>query len=158
MQLTQISTGLLFAAAALGAIVSVDVGEDGFVYDPDTITAAPGDQVQFTFYPQNHSVIQAAFDSPCNPMSGGIFSGFVPVDSGKSSQVFAVDIKDTKPIWLYCGQVQHCESGMVAVINPPSGVNNLGTFKSNAKNAKASVPSSGISGGSFISPGSGNSI
>ncbi|KAI9772615.1 MAG: hypothetical protein M1839_002428 [Geoglossum umbratile] len=157
MQLTTILTGSLFATAAFGAIVSVDVGENGLVYTPDTITAAMGDQVQFTFYPQNHSVIQAAFSSPCNPLAGGIFSGFVPVSSGQSSQVFAVDITNTNPIWLYCGQVQHCESGMVAVINPPSGANTLDAFKANAKGAKGSTPSGGVSGGSFISPGSGSS-
>ena len=57
MQLTPILTSSLFAAAAFGAIVSVDVGEDGFVFNPDTIAAAPGDQVQFTFYPQVSCVV-----------------------------------------------------------------------------------------------------
>jgi len=157
MQLTTILTGSLLATAAFGAIISVDVGEDGLVFTPDSITAAVGDKVQFAFYPQNHSVIQAAFSTPCNPLAGGIFSGFVPVSSGKSSDVFSVDITDTNPIWLYCGQVQHCESGMVAVINPPSGANTLDAFKANAKTAKGSAPSGGISGGSFVSPGSGSS-
>jgi plastocyanin len=52
MHLTRILASSLFAVVAFGAIVSVDVGEDGLVYNPDTIIAAPGDQVQFTFYPQ----------------------------------------------------------------------------------------------------------
>jgi len=60
MQFTRIFAGSLFAVAAFGAIVSVDVGEDGLTYDPDTITAAVGDQVQFTFYPQ----VRCTFHGP----------------------------------------------------------------------------------------------
>jgi hypothetical protein len=32
--------------------------------------------------------------------------------------VFTITIKDTKPIWIYCAQDKHCESGMAMVINP----------------------------------------
>lgn len=31
--------------------------------------------------------------------------------------MFNVLINDTKPIWIYCGQTNHCEKGMSMVIN-----------------------------------------
>ncbi|KAH0536386.1 hypothetical protein FGG08_006736 [Glutinoglossum americanum] len=115
-------TSSLFAAGVVGKTISVDVGKDGLVYDPDTIVAAVGDQVQFAFYPL--------------------------------SQVFAVDINDTNPVWLYCAQVGHCQAGMVAVINPPSGGDTLAAFKANAKNAMGGAVPGGVTGGSFVAPGS----
>jgi hypothetical protein len=33
--------------------------------------------------------------------------------------VFTVMVNSTDPIWFYCGQVGHCQGGMVGVINPP---------------------------------------
>jgi hypothetical protein len=46
-------TGLVLAGAGgvLGKVVSVDVGNGGLVFSPETIVAEKGDQVQFTFYP-----------------------------------------------------------------------------------------------------------
>jgi len=55
----------------------------------------------------------------CNPMSGGIYSGFVPSSSGGSSTIFTITISNTDPIWLYCSQGSHCTDGMAMVINPP---------------------------------------
>lgn len=61
-----------------GAVHTVDVGEDGFTYDPDTVTAAAGDKVEFHFYPGDHSVVQAAFENPCEPLNdSSVFSGFM---------------------------------------------------------------------------------
>jgi hypothetical protein len=35
--------------------------------------------------------------------------------------MFSVTLNDTNPHWLYCAQtaLNHCQSGMVMVINPP---------------------------------------
>lgn len=30
---------------------------------------------------------------------------------------FTIPVTDTKPIWFYCSQGKHCQSGMVGVIN-----------------------------------------
>ena len=51
MQSTSILTSILFTTAVFGKIVNVNVGKNGLAYDPNTIMAATGDQVQFTFYP-----------------------------------------------------------------------------------------------------------
>ncbi|KAJ5465219.1 uncharacterized protein N7458_000905, partial [Penicillium daleae] len=102
------------------AVHSVDVGEKGFTFSPDTLTVAPGEKVEFHFYPGDHSVAQASFDNPCHPSSNtGIWSGFQNPTSGEQKTVFTVTVNDTNPIWLYCAQVGHCQAGMVAVINPP---------------------------------------
>jgi len=31
---------------------------------------------------------------------------------------FTIEVNDTKPIWFYCSQGKHCQSGMVGAINP----------------------------------------
>ncbi|KAL8679677.1 MAG: hypothetical protein Q9224_007012 [Gallowayella concinna] len=33
---------------------------------------------------------------------------------------YTIMINDTKPIWYYCSQGDHCQDGMVGVINPPA--------------------------------------
>ncbi|KAJ5935212.1 hypothetical protein N7466_004759 [Penicillium verhagenii] len=108
------------SASSSSAVHSVDVGEDGFTFDPDTLTVSAGDKVEFHFYPGNHSVAQSSFAKPCQPLSDtSIFSGFVAPTSGESDMVFTLTVNDTDPIWLYCAQIGHCQAGMVAVINPP---------------------------------------
>src|SRR5271163_1284226 len=47
--------------------------------------------------------------------------------------VFSVQVNDTKPIWIYCGQTGHCQKGMAMVINEVSGsANNLAAYKAAA--------------------------
>jgi plastocyanin len=106
--------GLAFAANH-----DVKVGMDSTTFSPNTTTAAAGDTVTFHFYPAKHSVVQAAFASPCEPLAGGFFSGFVPTSSGESMTTFMITVNNTKPIWFYCSQAKHCQSGMVGAINAP---------------------------------------
>ena len=65
MQLTQILAlgGSLFAHAAYAAVVSIDVGEDGLVMNPNSVKANVGDVVQFSFYPPVSKVQFVARDS-----------------------------------------------------------------------------------------------
>ena len=108
-------------SAQAGTTIKVTVGADGkFAYNPNNIIATPGTQVEFDFFPKNHSVIQSSFDNPCHPLAGGgFFSGFVPTAVAPSSTTFTITVKDSSPIWIYCGQTtgNHCQSGMVAAIN-----------------------------------------
>lgn len=60
---------------SLAKVISVDVGKSGLTFSPDTITAEKGDSIEFTFYPQSHTVVESTFDKPCNYKSGGISSG-----------------------------------------------------------------------------------
>ncbi|PGH03433.1 hypothetical protein AJ80_08681 [Polytolypa hystricis UAMH7299] len=131
----------------------IQVGDGGFVFTPDTVTAAVGDKIQFVFHPMNHSVVRSTFDDPCVPTTEGtIFSGFVPVDSGTSPNVFIVTVNDTNPAWLYCSQNRdsHCQNGMVMVINPlTTGPNTLAAYKEAATKTSESISPPEIVGGEF---------
>lgn len=56
--------------AALAAMHTVEVGEDGLAFNPQTITAVAGDMVVFELYP-SHNVVQGSFSSPCQSSDSG---------------------------------------------------------------------------------------
>ena len=101
---------------------AVQVGQDGFAFTPSSMNVPVGDTVEFFFHPTGHGVAQASFDKPCHPSNGSAFwSGFMSVDSGVGANSFKLKINSSDPIWYYCPQTggNHCQSGMVGVINPP---------------------------------------
>jgi plastocyanin len=113
-----------FAGASLAKDITVGVGNanGNLIFNPNNIEAAEGDTVWFKFWPKNHSVAQATFANPCQPMENGFWSGFVPTtDNTKAAeQTYMIEITNASaPIWFYCTQGQHCQNGMVGVINPP---------------------------------------
>jgi plastocyanin len=137
------ATLLLLSYAAFAqsspAIQVVTVGEGGQLrYNPDTITAAVGSQVEFQYFGPAHSVVQADFNTPCSPFNNGagFFAGMQTTGTGPNVSVlstkatrfqsnnclqpltFTITINDTKPIWFYCAFPSHCQAGMVGVINP----------------------------------------
>ena len=73
---------------------------------------------------QNHSVAQSNFANACEPLAEssngltGFYSGFESVAAGGPTKNFAIQVVGTDPIWYYCAQAMHCQSGMVGVINP----------------------------------------
>ncbi|KAF2629335.1 Cupredoxin, partial [Macroventuria anomochaeta] len=140
----------LFAASALvGSALAVDhkvavgtkTGE--LLFKPDTITAAEGDTVTFRFWPKNHSIAQAAFNSPCTPLNNGFWSGFVPTTDTQNvaNWTFTYEVTNASaPIWFYCTQGKHCQNGMVGVINPPAtGARTLAAFKNASAEADNNV-------------------
>lgn len=69
-------------ASASSSTHTVEVGEDGLSFVPNTTTAAVGDTIVFKFYPQNHTVTQSSFEKPCEPLSStSFFSGFFATSS-----------------------------------------------------------------------------
>lgn len=72
-----------FSALSYAKSITVEVGENGLVFDPSSVTAAVGDVVQFKFY-SFHSVIQGSFNSPCSvgSVTNGFSSGNVNGKSG----------------------------------------------------------------------------
>ncbi|RHZ62998.1 hypothetical protein CDV55_104021 [Aspergillus turcosus] len=124
-----------------------------------TLSVSPGSKVEFHFFPGNHSVVQAAFSNPCHPLSqSSFFSGFVPATNGESSEVFTLTVNDTNPIWFYCGQIGHCQAGMVGVINPPSnGPDTLDAFKAAAQNAADTTVPAAVAGGTLGNPSNASS-
>jgi len=105
-----------------GAEHQVVVGGPGILqYTPDTIDATPGDVVTFVFKQKNHTVTQSTFQTPCQALSGGFDSGFVPVADNNTDGPFTIaqfSVVDTNPVWVYCRQANHCQQGMVFAINP----------------------------------------
>ena len=126
MHFPTIFTAALFSSAIYAEDHPVAVGSKSgdLVFQPDSIQAAEGDTVTFRFWPKNHSVAQAAFNSPCQPLTNGFWSGFVPTTSttAVANWTFTYEVTNASaPIWFYCTQGQHCQDGMVGVINPPYG-------------------------------------
>ncbi|KAF2786400.1 Cupredoxin [Melanomma pulvis-pyrius CBS 109.77] len=112
---------------ASAATMQVTVGANNqFTFTPNSITAQPGDTVNFNFVSQNHSVVSSNANTPCQPQQNAVFSGFQPVPSAAAAAgntpVFSMPVTDTQPMYIYCSQAQHCQQGMVMVINPPATV------------------------------------
>ncbi len=68
---------------SLAKTITIGVGEGGLVFKPESVTADVGDLLDFHFYPKNHSVVQGTFSSPCQPLAGGVYSGFMPEEAGE---------------------------------------------------------------------------
>ncbi|KAF4981974.1 hypothetical protein FZEAL_2320 [Fusarium zealandicum] len=105
-----------------GVTHSVNAGLGGLRFDPDNVVAEIGDIVEWHFLPKNHSVAQSSFGEPCEPLGDGtgFFAGFNFVTAeGQADNVFRIVVEDKMPIWYYCPQQMgnHCQSGMVGVIN-----------------------------------------
>ncbi|KFY99244.1 hypothetical protein V498_00898 [Pseudogymnoascus sp. VKM F-4517 (FW-2822)] len=145
-----------------GATVhKVLVGQTALKFTPWNLTAAVGDKVEFHFYPTTHSVAQAAFDKPCQPSSDtAFFSGGVTTQaSGKrrrqdtaagDMKIFTVTVNDTKPIWYYCAFPNHCQGGMVGVINQAAtGEKTIEAFAAAAKDVETTVAPAKVQGGTW---------
>ncbi|KAI8264470.1 hypothetical protein K4K56_005400 [Colletotrichum sp. SAR 10_98] len=142
------------SSSASGTVHVVKVGDGGLTFSPNDVKAAVGDTVEFHFYPKAHSVAQSSFDKPCEPLSNGtatgFFSGPVPVSSGEGADVFSVKVEDASPKWFYCATAQHCQGGMVGVINAPSsGGKTVDAYKEAAAKAAKNVAPASTGGGSL---------
>ncbi|KAG8964772.1 hypothetical protein FRC03_001383 [Tulasnella sp. 419] len=122
-----LATFLLYSLTSLSHAKTYDVtvgGPGKLLYDPEYVDANPGDYIRFHFQQKNHTATQSSFEEPCSPLKDywhpGFDSGFMPVaDNVKSDfPYFDIRVKDTKPIWVYCRQVNHCAQGMVFAVNP----------------------------------------
>ncbi|KAF6828254.1 extracellular serine-rich protein [Colletotrichum plurivorum] len=142
------------SGASIAGVHVVKVGDGGLTFSPNDIKAAVGDVVEFHFYPRAHSVAQSSFDKPCEPLSNGtttgFFSGPVAVSSGVGAEVFTIEVKDENPKWFYCATAQHCQGGMVGVINAPaSGARTIEQYAKAAAAAAQNVAPSSTGGGTL---------
>jgi len=132
-----------FTVPAGVQIVKVGNAAGDLTFTPSSISANVGSKVEFVFYPAAHSVAQAAFASPCQPLNDtGFFSGSIKTSEKPDTEhVFTVTVNDTKPIWFYCATPGHCQKGMVGVINAPSdGSKTFDMFKAAAVGASTVAP------------------
>jgi plastocyanin len=123
----------------------VVVGGPSLVFQPANITAQVGDTITFQFMQKNHTATQSSFANPCSPLSSGpgFDSGFMPVAAGATQfPTYTIQVNSTTPIWAYCKQANHCQSGMVFAVNAvETGQNNFENFVNNAKGASSSTNS-----------------
>ncbi|KAL8676662.1 MAG: hypothetical protein Q9186_006846 [Xanthomendoza sp. 1 TL-2023] len=94
-------------------VVKVGNKKGSLTFEPNNLQAPVGHMVQFHFYPKPIKNNNASVN--------GFFSGFMPVKPDAAMMPsYTIMINDTKPIWYYCSQGDHCQDGMVGVINPPA--------------------------------------
>ncbi|KAF5138635.1 putative GPI-anchored cupredoxin [Metarhizium anisopliae] len=152
--------GFALAASPIAAqeakTVKVEVGANGkLLYNPSNFEATVGTKIEFHYFPKNHTVTQSSFNDPCHPLEGGFFSGFVPTTESPSKTTFTIEVKDTKPIWFYCGQANHCQKGMIGAVNAPQTGNTFEAFSALAVKASNSTsPPGGPVGGVLSNGGS----
>jgi plastocyanin len=97
---------------------TVEVGKDGKLeFEPNNIDEPVGTIIDFIFHPKNHTVTQADFKAPCQPSDKGFSSGFIPVAASPSGVKFEYTVSQESPVFFYCGQGNHCQSGMVGSLN-----------------------------------------
>ncbi|KAF9653853.1 hypothetical protein BDM02DRAFT_1091735 [Thelephora ganbajun] len=124
------------------------VGGPGLLsFQPNNIVARPGDTVTFEFHQKNHTATQSTFNDPCKPLVSGFNSGFKPVGDGVTNlPTFTVPVNDTKAVWVYCAQANHCSSGMVFAINADmSGPNTFEAFRAKAMGStSSSIPPNNV--------------
>ncbi|KAK0616383.1 hypothetical protein B0T14DRAFT_523029 [Immersiella caudata] len=144
-------------ASAANGVTTIAVGKTALKMEPADVTVPAGQIIEFHFYNGAHSVAQSAFDSPCQPLNTtGFFSGSQPVTGANAgSTVFRV-VSTGQPMWYYCATGQHCQRGMVGVINKPANnaARTLQTYTAGAANAASNVAPQSVQGGTIASMGS----
>ncbi|RSL72682.1 hypothetical protein CEP54_000621 [Fusarium duplospermum] len=181
MHFLQLSLAALVGVAQALDVQVVSVGRNsatnatGLKFWPEKITAEPGTMVQFQFWAGNHTVTQSTFDDPCIPIGNvnssieGIYSGYMPVEASMAMGMiptYTIEIKDEKPLWLYCGKAKHCQGGMSMVINENTAANSsrsLDNYRTGCQSATGAdvvpvnvAPGGGNNGGSNGGSGGGS--
>jgi plastocyanin len=134
---------------ALGANITVIVGAGadgtpGLVFNPQVVTAAVGDLINFEFHGGNHTVTQSSFANPCTQQfntvtqANGFSSPFMPYDAASGQiGVFTLEVTQiANPIWFFCARKPHCKGGMYGAINPPTtGERTFAAFAASVPNS-----------------------
>ncbi|KAI8185527.1 hypothetical protein K4K51_011574 [Colletotrichum sp. SAR 10_75] len=153
-----IFSSLTVAATLLGvqaAHFDVNVGKNNQLkFEPETLIANRGDTITYHFFSKARLLHQIEKNVNFAKISSESFT-FVPStsDSECAKTIFTITVNDTKPIWIFCGQGNHCQQGMLHSINPPSSGNTFDAFRDKAKGAgPSSSPPDGLPvGGKRIS-------
>ncbi|KAI0723752.1 hypothetical protein C8T65DRAFT_599327 [Cerioporus squamosus] len=160
MRFSAVAAALLPVGVALAQTTHVvKVGGNGsLTYTPNQLTGvANGDVIQFQFLEKNHTVTQSTFAAPCSNVTDasgavtGVDSGYQFVDpTATSFPVWQITVNNAStPLWFYCRQAKHCQSGMVFAVNP-TAEKSFDAFKTNAAASTAvngsPAPAAGANG------------
>lgn len=128
-------------------VIPVVVGGPQVTFNPNSVTAAVGDIVQFQFSNGNHTATQSSLEAPCTPLGGGINSGHIPFAAGQTDVgTFSMVVSNTDPIFMFCSTGPHCQLGQVMIINP-TGAQQVLDFVKAAQGTTKSVEGTAIAGG-----------
>jgi len=166
MQLSTFAlAGLISLVSAQTRVTVVQVGLNGNLsYSPSNIRVNAGEMVQFQFMGGNHTATASTFDQPCQPASQfspnvtGFHSGFIPAAASSAMgqiATYTIMVNDTKPIWVYCAQGNHCEKGMSMVINENQAdpTKSIEAYRQNAAQAQTVIPGTQGTNGQPGQPG-----
>lgn len=106
----------------------IKAGAGGFKFTPQEIhNVSVGDIVSWEFYPPDHSVARAEYNSACVPYEYtgkdkvGFWSETQWVKDTSQITYFNITINSTEPIFFYCAAPKSCtDKHMVGAINPNS--------------------------------------
>ncbi|KAL1899041.1 hypothetical protein Cpir12675_001597 [Ceratocystis pirilliformis] len=133
--------------------IVVTLNDNGF--QPNEFEARVRDSIEFRISGSSGSVVQSAFNVPCELRHAGFASGMFETNGAETSKVFVVPITNNKPIAFYNGAADRCNAyGHVGVIN---GMNNgeesFSAFKAKALAFKGTAENpSDTRGGEFKPP------
>jgi len=119
-------------SSAQPSVQTIQVGNGGYQYSPNSSNLAVGSTIVFEFMSTNHSVVKAAFGVPCQPYDdinrgqpsfySGVFNGQDVFSSNPPT--WNLTINDTEPVFYYCTAPGSCvDHHMIGVINPNSTFN-----------------------------------
>ncbi|KAJ6523990.1 hypothetical protein B0H19DRAFT_1085449 [Mycena capillaripes] len=132
------TTAVAPATPSSGSEILVQVGpENQLAFSPTNISANVGDVVTFQFLSMNHSVTQTSFANPCEPLAGGINSGFKAVINATIFPSFSFTVDDASTPLLFSSAqtvpASECNNGMVFSINQdPNSVESFAAFQAKA--------------------------
>ncbi|KAF1968037.1 hypothetical protein BU23DRAFT_278544 [Bimuria novae-zelandiae CBS 107.79] len=128
-------------------VIPVVVGGPQDTFNPNSVTAAVGDIVQFQFSNGNHTATQSTLEAPCTPLNGGVNSGHIPFKDGQTDVgTFSMVVSSTDPMFMFCATGPHCQEGQVMMINP-TGPQQVLDFVKAAQSTQKSVDGTAIAGG-----------
>lgn len=73
---------MYYGSVSAGKTLQVLAGGGGLYYNPNVIMAEAGSKLEFHFLALNHSVVSGAYDTPCEPATNAIYSGYLPAAMG----------------------------------------------------------------------------
>ncbi|MCJ1283411.1 hypothetical protein MMC26_002739 [Xylographa opegraphella] len=121
---TAATSVMAMAPKPSGVTHMVTVGGSANVFSPNSVAAAVGDFVEFSFMATNNSLTQSSFNTPCIKLVGGIDTGAMVNVNGMVTPAPHVTIQITTltALFFFSQQMGTCGMGMVFSVNPTANM------------------------------------